>query len=172
MKINFDRRKGSVSEQTAAAAEKKLTKLDRFFNEDAVADVKFSEVRGQTVVEITVRSAHMYFRAEDRSGDEYAAVDNAVDAIVRQIRKNKTKLEKRLRDGAFERSVGEPAEVSEPEMVRRKRFELKPMTEDEATLQMELLNHRFYLFKNSDDDNRICVVYGRENGGYGIIEAE
>ena len=78
MKIHFDTRKGSVSEQTMAAAEKKLAKLDRFFNEDAVAEVKFSEVRGQTVVEVTVRSAHMYFRAEERSGDEYAAVDNAV----------------------------------------------------------------------------------------------
>ncbi|PWL51297.1 MAG: ribosome-associated translation inhibitor RaiA [Clostridiales bacterium] len=171
MKIHFDTRKGSVSEQTMAAAEKKLAKLDRFFNEDAVAEVKFSEVRGQTVVEVTVRSAHMYFRAEERSGDEYAAVDNAVEAIVRQIRKNKTRLEKRLRDGAFERSVGEAA-APEQEMVRRKRFELKPMTEEEATLQMELLNHQFYLFKNSDANNRICVVYGRENGGYGIIEAE
>ena len=98
MKIHFDTRKGSVSEQTMAAAEKKLAKLDRFFNEDAVAEVKFSAVRGQTVVEVTVRSAHMYFRAEERSGDEYAAVDNAVEAIVRQIRKNKTRLEKRLRD--------------------------------------------------------------------------
>ena len=115
----------------------------------------------------------MYFRAEDRAGDEYAAVDAAVDAIVRQIRKNKTKLEKRLRDGAFERSV-EPTPIAdaEPEMVRRKRFELKPMTEEEAALQMELLNHRFYLFKNSEAENRICVVYGREDGGYGIIEAE
>ena len=173
MKINFDRRKSSVSDQTIAAAEKKLAKLDRFFNEDAVADVKFSEVRGQTVAEVTVRSAHMYFRAEDRAGDEYAAVDAAVDAIVRQIRKNKTKLEKRLRDGAFARSV-EPTPIAdaEPEMVRRKRFELKPMTEEEAALQMELLNHRFYLFKNSEAENRICVVYGREDGGYGIIEAE
>ncbi len=171
MKINFDTRKGSVSEQTAAAAEKKLAKLDRFFNEDAVAVVKFSEVRGQTVAEITVRSAHMVFRAEDRSGDEYAAVDNAVEAIVRQIRKHKTRLEKRLKDGAFERVI-ESAEPENQELVRRKRFDLKPMTEEEAALQMDLLNHQFYLFKNSDANNRICVVYGREDGGYGIIEAD
>ena len=175
MKINFDTRKGSVSEQTAAAAEKKLTNLDRFFNSDAVADVKFSEVRGQTVAEITVRAAHMIFRAEDRASDDYTAMNNAVDAIVRQIRKNKTRLEKRLRDGAFERAVADssPETPEEPqELVRRKRFALKPMTEEEAALQMDLLNHQFYLFKNSEADNRICVVYGREDGGYGIIEAD
>ena len=126
MKINFDTRKGSVSEQTAAAAEKKLTKLDRFFNSDAVADVKFSEVRGQTVAEITVRAAHMIFRAEDRASDDYTAMNNAVDAIVRQIRKNKTRLEKRLRDGAFERAVADsspetPEEPLRPETHDRRR---------------------------------------------------
>ena len=86
MKINFDTRKGSVSEQTAAAAEKKLTKLDRFFNSDAVADVKFSEVRGQTVAEITVRAAHMIFRAEDRASDDYTAMKQAVDKILKTDR--------------------------------------------------------------------------------------
>ena len=173
MKINLDTRKGTVSDKTAAIVEKKLAKLDRFFNEDAVADVKFSDLRGQKVVEITVRSAHMYFRAEDKGFDEQATMDNVMDMIVRQIRKNKTRLEKRLRDGAFERSVGEPdVEPADQTMVRRKRFTLKPMTEEEAALQMELLNHKFYLFKDSDADNRVCVVYGREDGGYGIIEAE
>ncbi len=174
MLVNIEKRKTNVSDQVLRGVDKKLAKLEKFFPDEAVADVKFSEVRGISVVEVTIRSSHMYFRAEDKSGDPFAALDNSIDAIVRQIKKHKTKLEKRLRDGAFDRTVATTSVAADgfEGMIRRKRFELKPMTEEEAVMQMELLNHQFYLFKNSEADNRICVVYTRNDGGYGIIEAE
>lgn len=170
MKVNVDKRRCEVSDQILAAAKTKLNKLDPFFYDDAEADLKFSELRGIKTAEITVRSGSMTFRAESRTGDMYAAMDNAIDAIVRQIRKNKTRLEKRLRDGAFERTVS-PEPDAEENIVRRKSFQLKPMTEEEAILQMELLNHVFYMFSNIEAENKVCVAYKRENGGYGIIES-
>jgi putative sigma-54 modulation protein len=159
MTINIDRRKSSVNDQVVAAAQKKLEKLDKFFYEDAVADVKFNELKGMKIAEVTVKTPRMYFRAEERSGDTYAAMDSAIESIVRQIRKNKTRLEKRLRESAFERAINEAEIPEDTSVIRRKRFELKPMTEEEAALQMEMLNHRFYLFKNSQLSNSICVVY-------------
>lgn len=169
MTINYDKHKTDIGGTELAAVAKKLAKLDKFFEDDATADVKFTETRGRVAAEITVRSNRLYFRAEERAQDAMSATDGAVDAIMRQIRKNKTRLEKRLRMGAFERVVGdEPAESAE--LVRRKQFELKPMSEEDAMLQMELLNHKFYVFKNSDLGNSICVCYLRDDGGYGIIE--
>ena len=115
----------------------------------------------------------MTFRAEARKGDMYAAMDDSVDAIVRQIRKNKTRLVRKLKEGAFERSVAaDPVPDQDDSVVRRKRFAMKPMSEEEAALKMELLNHNFYMFRNSDADDRVCVVYKREAGGYGVIESE
>ncbi len=95
--------------------------------------------------------------------------------IERQIRKNKTRLEKRLRTGAFEPVAGAPAVEEQEEtyeVIRRKRFALKPMAVEEAILQMNLLDHAFYAFKNAEDDNRYCVVYRRNDGGYGLIESD
>ncbi len=172
MKVTIDKRKSDVDGRTLEMAEKKLSRLDKYFDDSTEATVKFSDIRGKTVAEITVRTPLFVFRAEACDNDGSTAVDEAMDAISRQIRKNKTRLEKKLRDGALIREIEAEPVTEEPEMVRRKRFALKPMTEEEATLQMELLNHRFYLFKNVEEDNRICLVYLRDGGGYGIIEAE
>lgn len=172
MTVNIDKKKYVVSDRVLAAAEKKLKKLERYFDDSAVADLKFSEVKGIKVAEITVKSANMYFRAEERSGDAYAAMDNAAEAIERQIIKHKTRLEKRLKKDAFEKFVAEQKDDRDAAMIRRKRFELKPMTEEEAALQMEMLNHQFFLFKNAELGSRICVVYKRDDDGYGIIESE
>ncbi|MBR6740808.1 MAG: ribosome-associated translation inhibitor RaiA [Clostridia bacterium] len=173
MKVNIDKRRCEVDDQVIAAATKKLNKLDAFFYDDAVADVKFSELRGIKTAEVTVRSGSMTYRAESKKGDMYAAMDDSVDAIVRQIRKNKTRLERKLKEGAFERSVAaDPVPEQDDVVVRRKRFAMKPMSEEEAALKMELLNHNFYMFRNTDADDRVCVVYKREAGGYGVIESE
>ena len=94
MKVNIDKKKCVVSDRVVSAAKKKLEKLERFFYEDAVADLKFSEVKGIKVAEITVKTPNMYFRAEERSGDAYAAMDNAIEAIQRQIIKHKRALKK------------------------------------------------------------------------------
>ena len=109
----------------------------------------------------------------------YASVDSAVATIERQIRKNKTRLAKKLREGALEREVqpeyvpaDDAVEAGAFEVVRRKRFPIKPMSVEEAILQMNLLDHQFYFFRNSENDNTHAVVYKRAAGGYGLIESE
>ncbi|MBR4941008.1 MAG: ribosome-associated translation inhibitor RaiA [Clostridia bacterium] len=169
MTINYDKRRIDIDGAQVASVEKKLSKLSKFFEDDAVADVKFTETRGRVVAEITIRNNRMYFRAEERAQDALSATDGAVDSIMRQIRKNKTKLEKKLRTGAFE-PAAEEAVASDEELVRRKQFDLKPMSEQDALLQMDMLNHKFYVFRNSDAGNAVCVCYKRDDGGYGIIE--
>ena len=169
MTINYDKRRFEVDGAVAASVDKKLLKLAKFFDDDAVADVKFTETRGRVVAEVTIRSNRMYFRAEERAQDALTATDGAVDSIMRQIRKNKTRLEKKLRSGVLEPIV-EDAPVEEEELVRRKQFDLKPMSEQDALLQMDLLGHSFFVFRNSDLGDVVCVCYKREDGGYGIIE--
>ena len=104
----------------------------------------------------------------------YASIDAAVATIERQIRKHKTRLEKRLREGAFDKIAGQQAALAEDDfdVVRRKRFDVKPMSVEEAILQMNLLDHQFYFFRNSENDNTHAVVYKRAAGGYGLIESE
>ena len=108
----------------------------------------------------------------------HASIDSACALIERQIRKNKTRLEKKLRDGALEREIKPEyiaAEESEEEdsfqIIRTKRFSLKPMTPEEAILQMNLLEHEFFAFLNMEDNDSFSVVYRRNNGGYGLISA-
>ncbi|MBR5743208.1 MAG: ribosome-associated translation inhibitor RaiA [Clostridia bacterium] len=174
MKITVNDKKLSVNEWTRDRIEHKLTKLDRYFKADAEAFVKLSEERGIYKAEVTVNAGRMVYRAQEKSGDVAASFDAAVDAIDRQIRKNKTHLEKRLRSGAFDNySPMEPEPEQEKyDVIRVKRFDIRPMTVDEAILQMNMLNHKFYSFKNSADGERFCVVYKREDGGYGLIESE
>lgn len=176
MKLNFNERRLEANESMHEHAEAKLKKLDRFFQKDAEAIIKFSSERGIYVAEVTVHSAHTFFRAEEKSGDLVASLDAAVDAIERQIRKNKTRLEKRLRAGAFDRNIKDDKRAAPEEddfsLIRKKRFPIKPMTAEEAILQMNLLEHEFFVFKNAGEDNRFSVVYKRKNGGYGLIDSE
>jgi len=171
MTIRFTERKMDVSPELRAYAEKKCEKLDKFFDRDSSAAVTFSQVRGRHSAEITVQSAGMYFRAEEQTTDMYASVDGAVNSIERQIMKNKTRLEKRLRRGAFEKEVAQTPEIPQEDfdLVRVKRLTVKPMTVDDAILQMNLLGHEFFFFINSDENGVPCVVYKRRDGGYGLL---
>ena len=134
------------------------------------------EKKNRCVVELTIRSANgTLFRAqtEDPDGDMRGAIDEAVSFIDRRIRKNKTRLAKNLRADALVSSVPAEFDVVEDndfDVIRTKRFAVKPMSPEEAILQMNLLGHGFFVFRNTDDDNAICVVYTRNSGGYGIIE--
>ena len=174
MKFHFIEKKLQIDPEVKSYAEKKVGKLDKYFKQDSEASVAFSTERGRCKVEVTVNNNGMFYRASELTGDMYASIDSAVALIERQIRKNKTRLEKKLRDGAFEREIKPeyfpPEEDSEEEfqIVRTKRFSIKPMTPEEAILQMNLLDHDFYVFRNSDDDS-ISIVYHRKNGGYGLI---
>ena len=125
----------------------------------------------------TIRAANgTLFRAqtEDPDGDMRSAIDEAVSFIDRRIRKNKTRLAKNLRPDALVSTVPAEFDVVEDndfDIIRTKRFSVKPMTTDEAVLQMNLLGHSFYVFRNIET-NAVCVVYHRNNGGYGLIETE
>ncbi|MGN1001326.1 MAG: ribosome hibernation-promoting factor, HPF/YfiA family, partial [Oscillospiraceae bacterium] len=160
MKFNFIEKKLQVDGEVRAYAEKKVGKLDKFFRLESDATVTFSTERGRCKVEVTLSNNGMYYRASELTNDMYASIDSACAAIERQIRKNKTRLEKKLREGALEREVRAeyvPEEAfDEPDdfrIVRTKRFSLKPMTPEEAILQMNLLEHEFFAFLNQDDDD-------------------
>jgi len=171
MIFTFTGKKMDVTEDLRAYAERKIGKLDRLFRNESEAFVTFSMERGRCRAEVTLRNNGMFYRVSELTSDMYASIDSAVAAIERQIRKNKTRLEKKLRENAFERST--VVEVDEQpddfEIIRAKRFSMKPMQVEEAVLQMELLGHEFFAFKNEDEDGAFAVVYKRKNGGYGLI---
>ncbi|MBO5639256.1 MAG: ribosome-associated translation inhibitor RaiA [Oscillospiraceae bacterium] len=178
MKFTFAEKRMDSSEDLRAYATKKISKLDRFFKTEAEAFVTFSLERGRFRAEITIHNNGTYYRASELTSDMYASVDSGVAAIERQIRRNKTRLEKRLREGALEKdaaaatTVFAPAEdepADEFKIVRSKRFSIKPMSAEEAILQMNLLDHEFFVFRNMDADDAIAVVYKRRQGGYGLI---
>ena len=173
MKFTIVERKMKIDDDLRQYALRKVEKLDRYFQQDSDTTLTFSELRGKQTVEITVRQAGLVVRAEETTTDMFASVDGAINRIERQIRKNKTRLEKRLRQGAFEKAAAHAAEMEEPyEVVRRKHFEVEAMGVDEAILQMNLLDHQFYFFKNAEDGDAYAVIYKRANGGYGLIEGE
>ena len=179
MKFQFTEKKVSLPESVHAYAEKKVMKLKRFFRDDAEALVTFSVEKDRNKAEITVHAAGTYFRASEATSDMYASIDAAVATIERQIRKNKTRLAKKLREGAFEREVqpeyvpaDDTVEAGAFEVVRRKRFPITPMSDEEAILQMDLLEHTFFVFRDVAADGAVSVVYRRRNGGYGLISDE
>lgn len=175
MKFTFTEKKYQADGEIRAYAEKKIGKLEKFFRNESDAFVTLSYERGRYSAEVTIKNNGMFYRVSETTSDMHASIDSAVAAIERQIRKNKTRLEKRLREGAFEKEVAaapteEIEEDNEFDIVRTKKFSIKPMTVEEAVLQMNLLEHEFYVFKNSEDDENFAVVYARKNGGYGLIE--
>ena len=176
MKFTFTCKKVSLNDSIKEYAEKKISKLDRYFREDADALVTFSvEKSHRCVVEVTIVSGSTLFRAqeESRDGDMRGAIDAACSTIDRQIRKNKPRLSKRLRQEALVPSVPAEFDVSEEaefQVVRTKRVAVKPMSADEAILQMNLLDHDFFVYRNTD--NVISIVYRRKNGGYGLLETD
>jgi putative sigma-54 modulation protein len=180
MKFEFIDRKAELPASAYGYAEKKVGKLDRYFKGEAEAFITFRVEKQQRYrVEVTVRSNGTSYRAEKTTTDVKASIDAAVTTIEGQIRKNKTRLAKRLRNDAFERTVDaadvpaeEPEEEAEFTVVRAKKFPLKPMGVEEAILQMNLLGHNFFAFRNEDDNGTFAVVYARQDGGYGLIEEQ
>ena len=174
MKFQFSEKKVKLPGNVHAYAEKKVMKLARYFDENAEALVVFSVEKNRNNVELTVHGAGTWFRARESTSDMFASIDAAVGTIEGQIRKNKTRLARRLKQDAFIRSVEEtsfvPDEVEEEqEIVRIKRFYMQPMSRDEAVLQMNLLGHNFFAFRDEDSDGAFAVVYQRSDGGYGLI---
>ena len=176
MKCTYACKKISLNDSIKEYAEKKkISKLDRYFREDTTAHVTFSVEKDHLcTAEITIRGGGALLRAQTEApdGDMRGAIDAAVGYIERQILKNKTRLAKRLRSEGFPPAAPaddfEVAEEKEFNIVRTKRFSVKPMSTEEAILQMNLLDHDFFVFRSSEDDS-LCIVYQRKNGGYGLI---
>ena len=175
MKFQFSEKKVKLPGNVHAYAEKKVMKLARYFEEDAQALVVFSVEKNRNNVELTVRGAGTWFRAHESTSDMFASIDAAVGTIEGQIRKNKTRLARRLRQDAFSRTVEETSfAAEEPEdkmdVVRIKQFRFAPMTREEAILQMNLLGHNFFAFRDADNGDCFAVVYRRNDDGYGLLE--
>lgn len=175
MTYTFTGKKFEVSDELRSYAEKKIGKIDRLFRTESEAFITFSTERGRYRAEVTLRNNGMYYRVSELTSDMFASIDSACAAIERQVRKNKTRLEKKLRENAFERTAEvlpvEDEEEPEFTIVREKKFSIKPMMPEEAILQMELLGHEFYAFRNEEDNGAFAIVYLRKNGGYGLISA-
>ena len=175
MKFQFSEKKVKLPGNVHAYAEKKVMKLARYFEEDAEALIVFSVEKNRNNVELTVNGAGTLFRAHESTSDMFASIDAAVGTIEGQIRKNKTRLARRLRQDAFTRTVEATsfaAEDKEDELniVRIKQFYFKPMTREEAVLQMNLLEHNFFAFRDEDNGGSFAVVYRRNDGNYGLID--
>lgn len=171
MNITIIGRKCTPREDFKERAGNKLRKVEKFFGPDATAKITATVEKNQKICEVTLIKKSMIFRAQERSDDLEDALDMCVDSLIRQIRKNKTRIEKKLRDVSFDDVLAEDFEEDELEVVRSKTVVLKPETVDEAILQMNLLGHMFYMFRNAETDD-ICVVYKRNDGGYGLIEPD
>lgn len=161
-----------ITEAMREYVKEKLSKLDKYTIEDAKANV-LVKVRNYTQkVEVTIPLKTLILRAEEESQDFYSAVDLVVNKLERQIRKNKTKLKKKEKIGIKEFNIDDIIDLSEEDkVVKRKKIEIKPMSLEEAILQMELLGHNFFMYKDSEI-NKIALVYKRNDGGYGLIESE
>ena len=178
MRLKFIEKKVSISSEIHEYARKKLGKLDKYFKEEGDAQVTFGREGSSYIAEITVYSDNLIYRAKETSDDLYSAIDRGIAAMERQIHKNKTRLAKRLHQNAFVREVPPVTDhinVEEDhhfDVIRKKRFTVKPMTAEEAILQMNLLGHEFFVFKNFESGNEFSVVYRRGGGGYGLIVSE
>ena len=173
MKMNFTARQMKVYDQVKLTAEKKLAKFDKFFGDSAEMDITFSMPNGLEMVEITIRSQGMVFRAEEAAETFANAIDSATEALERQIRKNKTRLQKRVKIDSFDIIDSDIGEIEEEyvQNVRTKTFPFKPMSVEEAILQMNMLGHDFFVFKDAET-LETCVVYKRKRDGYGLIVPE
>ena len=153
--------------------EKKLAKFDKYFNGEGDATVTLSCKHNQKYLELTISAANTLFRSEVGADSFRDALDTSIETIEGQIRRNKTRLAKRLRTGGLEFPVNEiePADEDEEPIIRTKTFPIKPMSPEEAILQMNLLGHQFFVF-NDDQTAQTCVVYTRRDGTYGMIVPE
>ena len=172
MEINVRGTKVEITESMRNYVTEKLGKLDKYISLDGVRASVLVKVRNYTQkVEVTIPLKTLILRAEAEEQDFYSAVDMVINKLERQIRKNKTKLQKREKKGLKELNVDEAIEIpEEKEVVKRKKIDLKLMSSEEAILQMDLLGHTFFLYKDEETDMP-AVVYKRKDGGYGIIES-
>ena len=178
MKYNIRGDKLEVTEAINNYVESKLDRLNKYFKEDNILANVLLRVRGNSqIIEVTIPTDKFILRSEEEDKDLYAAIDLVTDKLERQIRKNKTRLNKQNVDNKFKAlnfdyDLEKEEENSIDEViVKRKKLEMKPMDEEEAILEMNLLGHEFFVYKDMHTNN-ICVLYKRKDGNYGLIETK
>ena len=178
MKYNIRGDKLEVTDAINNYVESKLDRLNKYFKEDDILANVLLRVRGNSqIIEVTIPTDKFILRGEEEDKDLYAAIDLVTDKLERQIRKNKTRLNKqnlenKYKEFNFDYEITNDEEIEEDEViVKRKNVEMKPMDEEEAILQMNLLGHEFFVYKDMHTNN-ICVLYKRKDGNYGLIETK
>ncbi len=185
MKVNITGKNYVVYDKLEDTIEKKLSRLDKYFSDDIVANVVLSQKRGRDKIEVTINAKGVVFRAEELNSDIYEAIDKAVDKLASQMSRFKGKLQKRYNDNKAlkfefeeeERKAGKAEkeeaesfeEIYDTPVVKTKKFELRPMDVDEAILEMEMLGHNFFVYLDMETDS-VNVVYKRNGGSYGVLE--
>lgn len=172
MKLNIRGEKTNITEAMKTYAEEKIQKLNKYIenSEEITGTILFKVYGPKQKIEVTIPLKNYTLRVEEEGQDFYAVIDTSVDKLERQIIKNKTRLANKRNKGKIDLILDfEPEEENTSKIIKRKQVELKPMDEEEAILQMELINHDFYMFKNIETD-KMAVVYRRKHGDYGIIE--
>ena len=173
MNVIITGRKVHLWDSFKTMVEEKLARFDRIFGDDAVANVTVTVEKNDQIVEITIRFNGHVYRAEKRTRDMNESLDDAINAIAGQIRKNKTRLEKRFRADMLEAHIPETfvEEEKKFDVVKVKKFAVKPSNVEEAIMEMNLVGHQFYMFRDSET-NEINVVYKRRDGKYGLLIPE
>ena len=176
MKYNIRGDKLVVTDAINEYVETKLSKLNKYFKEEDILANILLRVRGNSqIIEVTIPTEKFILRGEEEDKDLYAAIDLVTDKLERQIRKNKTRLKKqnsidnKYKEFNFEYIIPEEETTEDEQIVKRKNIEMKPMDEEEAILQMNLLGHEFFVYKDINT-NKVCVIYKRKDGHYGLIE--
>lgn len=177
MRITISGKNVEITDALRQQIIKKVSKLERYFDENTEAQITLSVEKNRHIMEVTIPFNGVVLRAEEYTDDMYKTLDSVLDKLEKQIHKYRTKLDKRMKSGAFKYDkplfsdkFEEESEPS-PKVVKTKRFAVKPMGVEEAILQMELLGHNFFVFTNADSDE-VNVVYKRKDGNYGLIEPE
>jgi putative sigma-54 modulation protein len=164
-----------MTDALKSIVDKKLTRLDRYFDPQVEAQATLSVTKNRHIIEVTIPFNGVILRGEEANEDMYASIDLVVDKIERQIRKQKTRLARRIHGDSLRfhqiAQIEEEDEGEEPKVVKTKRFAVKPMSTEEAVLQMELLGHSFFVYENAESEE-VNVVYKRKDGNYGLIEPE
>ena len=176
MKYNIRGEKVEITSSIRNYIEEKIGKLDKYFEnpEEINASIVIKVRDKEQKIEITIPAMHYTLRSEESHNDLYAAIDLTVDKLERQIRKNKTKINSRIKKNLiqnFELNLEDKFQDDEQKLIKRKEVEMKPMNEEEAILQMEMLGHSFFIYTDSETE-KIAVCYKRHDGQYGLIETE
>lgn len=171
MRVNIVTKNLNVSDNLKAVIEKKFEKLGKYFSDDITVNVMLTQEGGLKKIEATINARGIIFRAEELTSEAYEGVDKVVDKLASQMSRFKQKLIKKHKanKAVLFDAVPDVAEEEELKIVKVKRFDLEPMTVDEAVVRMELLEHTFFVFMNIETDT-VNVVYKRKNNNYGLLE--